>query len=299
MNLSRIDLNLFVVFDAIYSQQSLTRAAEVLNVTQPAVSNALGRLRQHLDDPLFIRSGKGMSPTPLARQLIEPVREALGGLETCIQERQQFDPTSARQTLRLHATEHAEISMLPRLLSQLRLEAPSIDLEVVFHRRRDIPLELASGRLQLAVDAPLINSQDLLDKQLHQDHYVCAMAADNPLAAGEFTLERFISARHIHISSRSRGSGHVDLALRAIGHQRRIALRLQHYAALPSLLANSDAIASVPLSLAQHWPHLCHRALPFNTSPMELRMFWHKSSDHDPVISWLRDQVAAAARGAD
>lgn len=299
MNLSRIDLNLFVVFDAIYSQQSLTRAAELLSVTQPAVSNALGRLRQHLGDPLFIRSGKGMSPTPLARQLIEPVREALNGLETCVQERQQFDPASARQTLRLHATEHAEISMLPRLLRRLSLAAPHIDLEVVFHRRRDIPLELASGRLQLAVDAPLINSQDLVEKPLHQDHYVCVMAADNPLADSEFTLEQFLTARHIHISSRSRGSGHVDLALRAIGHQRRIALRLQHYAALPALVANSDAIAAVPLSLAQHWPQLCQRDLPFTTSPMELRMFWHKSSDHDPVISWLGDQVAAAATGVD
>lgn len=298
MNLSRIDLNLFVVFDAIYTQQSLTRAAEVLHVTQPAVSNALGRLRQHLDDPLFIRSGKGMSPTPLARQLIEPIRQALKGLETCVQGRQHFNPATARQTLRLHATEHAEISMLPTLLQQFRHSAPELNLEVVFHRRRDIPLELASGRLQLAVDAPLINNQDLLDRQLCQDRYVCVMHASNPLAKGELTLARFTAARHIHISSRSRGSGHVDLALKAIGHQRRTALRLQHYAALPSLLANSDAIAAVPLSLARDWPHLVQRDLPFTTSPMELRMFWHKSSDHDPVIAWLRDQVVAAAAGA-
>ncbi|WP_374961367.1 LysR family transcriptional regulator [Spongiibacter tropicus] len=292
MNLSRIDLNLFVVFDAIYSHQSLTRAAGVLHVTQPAVSNALARLRNTLDDPLFVRGPSGMSPTPLARQLITPVREALRELDQCVHTRMEFNAAEARQTFRIHATEHAEIFLLPSLLKHLQDHAPGIDLEVVFMRRKEIPLALASGELQLAIDAPLINSSELLYRSLRSDHYVCVMRNGHPLIQGELTLERFLSARHIHISSRSRGSGHVDLALRSIGQQRRIALRLQHHSGLPGLLHNSDYIAAVPKTqaLRMGWQQ---RPLPFDCPPLELNIYWHKNADHEPSIHWLRDRLEA------
>lgn len=297
MNLARIDLNLFVVFDAIYSHNSLTKAAGVLHVTQPAVSNALARLRNTLDDPLFVRGPTGMSPTPLARQLITPVREALRGLDQCVQTRLHFDASAARQTFRLHATEHAEIFLLPPLLALLQEEAPGIDLEVVFMRRREIPLALASGELQLAIDAPLINSSELLYRPLRSDHYVCVMRDGHPLAGAELTLERFLDARHIHISSRSRGSGHIDLALRSIGRQRRIALRLQHHSGLPGLLRHSDYIAAIPHTQAQSmgWQQ---RPLPFACPPLELNMFWHKNADHEPSIRWLRDRLAYCVKRA-
>ncbi len=294
MNLSRIDLNLFVVFDAIYTHHSLTKAAGVLHVTQPAVSNALARLRNTLDDPLFVRSPQGMSPTPLARQLITPVRDALRGLDQCVQARQQFNASQARQTFRVHATEQAEIFLLPRLLERLQHSAPGIDLEVEFMRRREIPLALASGELQLAIDAPLLNSGELVYRPLRRDHYVCAMREDHPLREQDFDLEAFLNARHIHISSRSRGSGHVDLALRSIGRQRRIALRLQHYSSLPALLAQSDYIAAIPNTLARQWPWVI-RALPFDCPSLELQLFWHKSADHEPSISWLREQILACS----
>ena len=290
MNLSRIDLNLFVVFDAIYTHHSLTRAAGVLHVTQPAVSNALARLRSTLNDPLFVRSPQGMSPTPLARQLITPVRDALHGLEQCVQTRQQFDAAAAKQTLRLHATEQAEIFLLPRLLERLAQRAPGIDLEVEFMRRREIPLALAAGELQLAIDAPLINHSELVSRHLRRDHYVCVMHRNHPLAKTELTLDDFLAARHIHISSRSRGSGHIDLALRSLGHQRRIALRLQHYSSLPSLLQRSDCLAAIPESLAHLGPWQC-RPLPFDCAALELQLFWHKNADHEPSIHWLREEV--------
>lgn len=290
MNLSRIDLNLFIVFDAIYTHHSLTRAAGVLHVTQPAVSNALTRLRNTLDDPLFVRSPQGMSPTPLARQLITPIRDALQGLEQCVQTRQQFDAATAKQTLRLHTTEQAEIFLLPRLLERLTKHAPGINLEVEFMRRREIPLALAAGELQLAIDAPLINHSELVSKPLRRDHYVCVMRRDHPLAKRDLSLEDFLAARHIHISSRSRGSGHIDLALRSLGHQRRIALRLQHYSSLPSLLARSDDLAAIPQSLAQLGPWHS-KPLPFDCAALELHMFWHKNADHEPSINWLREQL--------
>jgi len=290
--MSKIDLNLFVVFDAIYSQQSLTKAAGVLHVTQPAVSSSLAKLRAIFDDPLFVRTQNGMGPTPLARQLIATVRESLKNLDNCITARIEFNPATVNKTFRIHATENAELILLPRLLTQLNREAPSVNLEVMFIKRREAAYELASGNLDLAVDAPLLSHPELISQPLHTDEYVCVMRPDHPLSATkcELSLEDFLTSSHIHVSSRMTGSGHIDLALRSIGQKRRIALRLQHYAALPALLAQSDFIAAIPRTIAQHW-QLNSRALPFNTPKLELQMLWHKSVDHDPALLWLREFI--------
>lgn len=291
-HLSRVDLNLFVVFDAIFAQQSLTRAAEVLHVTQPAVSNSLSRLREIFADPLFVRSPGGMSPTPLARQLINPVRDALKGFDDCVRARVEFAPLSAQLTFRIHATEHAEISLLPGLLQHLREFAPGIKLEVVFMSRRDVPLALASGELQLSLDAPLLNHPELMSIPLNRDNYVCALREAHPLRRKKLGLEQYLAASHVNVSSRVKGSGHIDLALRSIGQKRSIALRLQHYAALPGLLASSDLLASIPRALAQYW-QLPNKPLPFETPAMELHAFWHRNADHDPATLWLRETVAS------
>ncbi|MFT6476431.1 MAG: DNA-binding transcriptional LysR family regulator [Zhongshania aliphaticivorans] len=162
----KIDLNLFVVFEAIYSQQSLTRAAGVLHVTQPAVSSSLAKLRAIFDDPLFVRSPSGMNPTPLARQLISTVRESLKSLDNCVVARIGFDPATSKRTFRLHATENAELILLPELLKKLAILAPGTNLEVVFMDRREVPFELASGNIDLAIDAPLLSHPELISRPL-------------------------------------------------------------------------------------------------------------------------------------
>ncbi|WP_295872507.1 LysR family transcriptional regulator [uncultured Zhongshania sp.] len=292
MSTSKIDLNLFTVFDAIYSQQSLTRAAGVLHVSQPAVSSSLAKLRSIFDDPLFVRTSTGMTPTPLARQLVSTVRESLKNLDNCIATRIPFEASTARRTFRLHATENAELILLPVLLKQLKQHAPQIDLEVVFIDRREVAYEMASGKIHLAVDAPLLSHPELLSQPLQTDDYVCVMRENHPLTATEFSLDDFLEHEHIHISSRMKGSGHIDLALRSIGQKRRIALRLQHYAALPALLAQSDFIAAVPAAVATQW-QLSNRPLPFDTPKLELQLFWHKSVEHDPAVLWLREFTLA------
>ncbi|QIB65392.1 LysR family transcriptional regulator [Kineobactrum salinum] len=290
MNLSKIDLNLFVIFDAIYAQQSLTRAAEVLHVTQPAVSNSLARLRGLLEDPLFVRSPRGVTPTPLARQLIEPVRAALKNLDDCVQARLDFVPASARQTFRVNATAHAEFILLPQLVRHVAATAPGVKLEICFLDRRDVPLELANGNLQLSIDAPLLNHPELMSQPLGRDHYVCVMHPDHPLARGRLTETQYLKARHVHVSSRIKGTGHIDLALRSIGKKRQVGLRLQHYYSLPAIIAGTDYLAAVPQSLACQWG-LTIKKLPFDTPPLELQLYWHRSVDHDPAVLWLRQAV--------
>lgn len=291
MGNTKIDLNLFVVFDAIYSQQNLTRAAGVLHVTQPAVSSSLAKLRSIFGDPLFVRSPSGMSPTPLARQLITTVRESLKSLDNCVAARIGFDPATSNRTFRIHATENAELILLPGLLKQLVIQAPNTNLEVVFMDRREVPFELASGNVDLAIDAPLLSHPELVSQPLYADPYCCVMRNSHPLSKGAFGLNEFINSRHIHVSSRLSGSGHIDLALRSIGQQRRIALRLQHYGPLPALLSQSDFIAAIPSSIAKQW-QLSSRALPFEAPKLELRWFCHKSVSHDPALIWLGELLS-------
>ena len=249
-------------------------------------------MRSIFDDPLFVRTSTGMTPTPLARQLVSTVRESLKNLDNCIATRIPFEASTARRTFRLHATENAELILLPVLLKQLKQHAPQIDLEVVFIDRREVAYEMASGKIHLAVDAPLLSHPELLSQPLQTDDYVCVMRENHPLTATEFSLDDFLEHEHIHISSRMKGSGHIDLALRSIGQKRRIALRLQHYAALPALLAQSDFIAAVPAAVATHW-QLSNRPLPFDTPKLELQLFWHKSVEHDPAVLWLREFTLA------
>lgn len=295
MSAAKIDLNLFVVFDAIYSHQSLTRAAGVLHVTQPAVSSSLAKLRAVFDDPLFVRTPSGMTPTPLARQLIMTVRDALKNLDNCVTTRIAFAPAKSTRTFRIHATENAELLLLPKLLSQLATQAPACNLEVVFMDRREVPFELASGNIDLAIDAPLLSHPELISQPIFADDYACVMRKTHPLSTGTLNLDAFINSRHVHVSSRLSGSGHIDLALRSIGQQRRIALRLQHYAALPALLNQSDFIAAIPSSIASHW-QLPSRTLPFDSPKLELRLFRHKSVSHDPALLWLGELLTQVQR---
>jgi DNA-binding transcriptional LysR family regulator len=290
MRLTQVDLNLFVVFDTIYTEQNLTRAAEILHITQPAVSNALNRLRETVGDPLFVRTAKGMRPTPLAHNLVEPVRAALRQLDTCLRQRDRFDPASAARVFRISAGDIAEPMFLPALTAHLERHCPGIRLEVLFAERNHAPLEMAAGNLDVAIDAPLLSHPELNSIRLLRDDYVCALRRDHPLAREPLTLARYLSLRHIHISSRVRGSGHVDIALRALGQRRDIAVRLQHYVAAQAVIAATDFALSAPRGMVAQWD-VTLLPLPFETAAQELNVFWHKSAEDDPANRWLRETL--------
>ncbi|MET0377880.1 MAG: LysR family transcriptional regulator [Spongiibacteraceae bacterium] len=292
MKLSQVDLNLFVVFDTVFTEQNLTRAAEILHITQPAVSNALNRLRDTVGDPLFVRTAKGMRPTPVAQNLIEPVRAALRQFESCLQSRDQFDPATASRVFRINAGDIAEPMFVPALAHYFEQHCPGLKLEVLFVDRADAPLEMAAGNLDIAIDATLLSHPELNSIPLLRDNYVCALRRDHPLAQTALTLEHYLALRHIHISSRVRGPGHVDLALRALGQRRNIAVRLQHYVAAQAVIAATDYALSAPRRLVAEWD-VAALPLPFATQPQELNVFWHKSAEHDPANEWLRQTLQA------
>lgn len=297
MNLANIDLNLFIVFDAIYTESSLTRAGQILGITQPAASNALARLRKTLDDPLFIRTAQGMIPTPLAQNIITPVRDALQLLGVSIHDSRVFEPGQATKTFRLSMTDLIEDILLPTTFQRLRANAPNVSIESLLVRRRETAKELAAGHLDLAIDVPLNHDPQLLHTKLLEDRYVCAMRQGHPLSTqSKITLKQYLDAQHIHISSRRSGLGPVDLALGKIGHQRTIVLRSQHYLMAHSVLHNSDLTITVPARFATR--HTLHYVeLPVaGLAPITSHLFWHANADQDPANRWMREQLIEAAQ---
>lgn len=292
MNLSKVDLNLFIVFDAIYTEANLTRAGQIVGITQPAVSNALARLRETFNDPLFVRTAQGMVPTPMAQNIIGPVRNALSLLRVSVQESRIFNPQQAAKTYRISMTDLTEAVILPLLFQRLRRLAPTVVIESFLSKRRETTKELAAGRLDFAVDAPLNTDPQVRHVKLMEDRYVCAMRKGHPMAGKDkFALDDYLSLTHIHISSRRNGLGHVDLALGKMGIQRKIALRSQHYLMASQVLQQTDMVMTVPERFARrhelHWFNL-----PVNDVPaVETHLYWHESTDQDPANRWMREQM--------
>lgn len=294
MRLNQTDLNLFVAFEVIYSERNLTRAAEILCLSQPAVSNALARLRRTFDDPLFIRTNKGMVPTPVADNVIGRVREALSLISNSLTEGAVFQPEVADKTFRINMSDLSAAMILPSLEKTLPYEAPGLRLESYQIPRHDLVRELATGSMDMAVDAPLLNDPQLCHRPLIKQRYVCMVRRGHPLENKELTLEDYLSFGHIHVSSRRRGQGHVDLALLALGHQRHIQLRLQHYMVAPTVVLQSDLLLTAPLGLAlQHEAQIFE--LPFALTELELHLYWHKSRDADQANRWLRERIVENA----
>jgi DNA-binding transcriptional LysR family regulator len=291
--LSRIDLNLFVVFDTIYAERNLTRAAERLSLTQPAVSNALARLRRSLDDPLFVKTRSGMEPTALAESIAEPIAEALQLMQGVSSRNRVFDPACSKRSFRLSLLDlHAEM-ILPRLLQRLRSVAPGVGLDIQRTARADLSRALSQGTVEIASDIPLADTGNLVAQVALRDPYVCALRPDHPLANEPLTLERYLSLTHIHVSSRPKGAGAVDLALRKSGTRRKIGLRTHSYLAVGDMVRNSD----MGVTLTRSWAlaqGLTTLPLPLTVAPMEIRLYRHLRSDGDAAILWLFDLIADA-----
>lgn len=290
MNLNNVDLNLFLVFNAIYNERNLTKAASILCITQPAVSNALKRFRAVVNDQLFIRTPTGMTPTPVAESMIAQVQQGIQLLGLSITSNQSFNPKTAVKNFVFSMNDMVEIALLPELMSLLTQHAPKASLETIQVKRTNIEKELTSGELDFAIDIPHVASPQLKQMVLTKDRYVCVAREDHPLVGESITLEHYLSLGHIHISSRRRGLGFVDMALQKMGVYRNIQMRVQHYWALPKLLANTNLLSVMPATMAKSLK-LKIIELPFAIEPIEWRLYWHKSADLDPANKWMRELI--------
>lgn len=296
MNLRTIDLNLLPVFEAIYVERSLTRASEALHVTQPAVSNALVRLRAALGDPLFVRAARGMTPTPAAEALIGPVREALTRLRSGLDQRTRFDPANSERVFSAAMGEVAAAALVPALAARLEKIAPSVRFTILHVEREKVARELAAGTIDFAVDIPSASRGDLDNAPLTDgDSMVCVFRRRHPALRTPLTLARFLTLRLIVVSARRTGRTVLDLALAEHGERVRPAMRLPRYAEAFDVVRATDLVLVAPRSVASR-PDVVARDLPFAASSPGLKLFWRREARHDPAIAWARDELLTAAR---
>ncbi|TFW31509.1 LysR family transcriptional regulator [Duganella callida] len=295
MHISRIDLNLFAVFDAIYAESGITRASRKLNLTQPAVSHALNRLRQLFGDPLFERQGHAMIPTPLARSMIGQVRQSLRGFELTLNGAASFDATTSERHFSLGLRDVLEASVLPPLMAALTAQAPLATLNVAQVSRRGLESELAAGTVDAAIDILLPLSNDIRRVALGGDRTVVLVRHGHPsVKKGRLDLDTYLALEHIQTSSRRRGPGLEDMELSRQGLQRRIRLRSQHYYAACHVVAQTDLALTMPERLALILnQHFKHQLLPFplQLPALDIYLYWHANVDTDPANAWLRTQI--------
>ncbi len=290
MRLNQLDLNLFKVFEAIYQERNLTRAAQILSLSQPAVSNALSRLRKSFNDPLFVRTPQGMVPTPVAQNIALKSQQALQLLNSCVQEGNVFDPAQAKKEFCFSMNDTFEALLLPPLLVHMQKQAPGISVACFAQPRSDVSKSLASGELDFVVDVPVLNDPNLCHQHLSSEKYVCAVRLGHPAITQGLSLQQYLALAHIHVSSRRKGVGHVDRALNVLGVKRNIQLRLQHSLAAPRLIRSTDLCCSMPAVLAKTYGLVCLE-LPFEVEQIDWHLYWHKSSDEDQGNAWVRQAL--------
>ncbi len=294
MHISRVDLNLFAVFEAIYTEGSVTRASHKLNLTQPAISHALGRLRQLFNDPLFERRGHAMVSTPLARRMIEPVRRSLRELEVTLNGLDSFDPATTPKHFNLALRDVLEATVLPPLMQRVRARAPLVDIAAGHVERRELESELAAGTLDAAIDVLLPLSKNIMHTRIYQDTTVVVARAGHPAINGALDLATYLKQDHILASSRRRGPGLEDFELSRFGLERHVRLRCQHYFAACRVVSQTDMILTMPGRYAQIANRqFGNQILPFpiDVPAFDVFLYWHANVDNDPASRWLREQV--------
>ncbi len=291
----KIDLNLFTVFEAIYSEGSLTQAAKRLNLTQPAISHALSRLRDRLDDPLFERHGHKMRPTPLAQSLLPEVQSALSQLNQALHLAHNFDASKSDKTFCLAMRDVIEATMLPPLVKNLREQAPEVKVTSVRIDRKDMSQKLASGEVDFAVYLLLPNVPHLKHQKLIEDELVVLVNNQLTQHAATMDEEHYLKAKHIAVSSRSSGPDLVEYALSSQGFDRDIHVRCQHYYAACQVVANSDMVLTMTKryaqALARHFDNIDILPMPIPSSNIDIHLYWHQSRDKDPASIWFRECI--------
>jgi DNA-binding transcriptional LysR family regulator len=295
MHLSSVDLNLFVVFDTIYAEGGITRASRRLNLSQPAVSHALGRLREMFDDPLFTRHGHAMTPTPLARRMIEPIRQALQGLEVTLSKVDRFDPASASKRFVVGMRDALESAVLADLMRNITKAAPRVDISVVRTERRDIERELSAGTLDVALDVMLPLPEEIRRHHLGVEWLTIVARRRHPSVRGRPTLDTYLAQEHIAVSSRRRGLSAEDFELGRHNLRRRVRLRCQNYFAACQAVKETDLILTMPQSHARILnAHFGNQLLPFplKVPAFDSYLYWHANAEADPANAWLRGELA-------
>ncbi|WP_394147143.1 LysR family transcriptional regulator [Shewanella atlantica] len=312
MNISRIDLNLLVYFDVLLRELNVTKAADQLGISQPAMSNGLKRLRVLFDDPLLIRTSKGMTPTERALELKPEIRQLLTGLEKAVQPKAKFNPYESEQVFRVMASDYAEATLIPLLIARLRNEAPKVILDIMTPSDVSFP-DVEQGRVDMVINRFDSIPQSFHQKVLWKDTFSCLINKTHPVLK-HFNLQSYLDAHHVWVSKTGMGVGvgmdpddvqrlgWVDEALARLNAKRRITVFTRHYQAASSLAERQDLIATVPSKMARLQQDNNRVSIvppPFDIPPIELTMAWSPLLQHNPAHRWMRELITETARIID
>jgi DNA-binding transcriptional LysR family regulator len=299
MNITAVNLNLFVAFDALLTASSVSRAAKHVGVTQSAMSNSLRHLRELFGDPLFLRSSHGIVPTPRARDLAGPVREALRLLERTLSPR-LFDPATSTRTFVLITSDYAEFVLLPRLLAQVGKHAPGVRIQMLPWGLHHVPEELARGTADLMIGfydkVPAHHRETIL----FEERYACIVRKGHPRVRNRLTLRTYVTLKHVMVTQSPGAQSGIDRALAELGHSRDVSLRVSHFLNVPSLVASTDLVAALSRRVAEPFARMLPLRLfepPLQLSAGRVGMVWHESFEDDPAHRWLRGLVAEVCAG--
>lgn len=291
IQLHQIDLNLLVVFQQLMQQRQVSRTAALMGVSQPAISNALARLRALLDDPLFVRTPAGMQPTPRAMALDQPVAQALAQLQGALNQGEAFDPARSERQFQIGMTDIGEIYFLPWLVATLAERAPGITLSTLRNTAVNLQEEMASGHVDLAIGLLPQLKGGYFKRQLFTQRYVCLMRRGHPLARRTLTEAAYTGAEHVLVVAQGTGHGQVDELLARRGLRRRVRLTVPHFVAMGHLLSQTDLLATVPERLAQALLEpfgLVVKPTPVALPEAGISVFWHARQHKDSANRWLR-----------
>jgi DNA-binding transcriptional LysR family regulator len=291
-DLRRIDLNLLVILDALLSEQHVTRAAERLHLSQPAVSHALARLRDVLGDPLLVRAGSTLVPTARALELIAPLTEALAQVQSLLAPN-TFDPANARRTFRLAMSDYGAAIILPSLIRTLRHEAPGIDLQISHASREGMLEGVLNGDIDVAAGVFPEMPHELRSTLLFEERYVCLLDCRTLPASGHLDLRTYLSRPHVLLEMRGSGTPEIERALTSLRERRRVAISLPHWSVAPQLISGTDLILTVSSRSVRDIDQqtLVVVPPPFEIPPFTFVLAWHKRRGGDQALNWLNQKI--------
>ncbi len=298
MNLYQFDMNLLVIFDMIYTERHLTRAGEKLRLSQPAMSQALGRLRDMFEDPLFVRAGKQMTPTARAKLIAPQIKQVLHLAEQTLMDRGDFDPQTSTRTFTIAMSDYTELVLLPKLFRRLQKVAPQVRIKCKHLHDRDYQSAMDQNFADLMLGCVLDFGANVYQQSLFKDHEVVVVNADSQIVNQTLSPEAFVALKHCQFRLIETENREIDVELEKVGLQREVVLEVQHELVLPLVLRDNDIVVNLPKRMAQVYAEFLPLAilpLPLETPFFEIKQHWHERDHEDPAHQWFRSEVKALA----
>jgi DNA-binding transcriptional LysR family regulator len=302
MDISQLDLNLLKVLDALLKKRHVTQAGISIGLSQPAMSYALAKLRKLFEDPLFVRTGHGMEPTPRAQTLSEPISRMLELVQNEILPMPEFDPAASSRTFVVCMSDIGEMVFLPRLLEHLDAHAPHVSIKTVALSTPELEAALGSGEVDLAVGyLSGLEGATLHRKALYRHSFVCIAREDHPTIGDTLTMEQYLAASHAVVRPEGRSQDILQRAHERLGISVNVRFSLPRFMGVPFVVAESNTIAAVPLAVGRRFAEFANiklLPLPFPAPRYDFHLYWHSRFHQEPANRWMRDVMSELIKGS-